>query len=115
MSDELPTLWHFTCEHGRRGVGNRGKLKPNRHPLMPELGPIVWLTADPSPERDAIGLTSDHLSCDRMAYRYRVVASDAHPWSAYRHLVVPAVAADLESFADPSSWWVATYAEVVAG
>jgi hypothetical protein len=111
---DQPTLWHFTCEHAYRSLGNGGVLKPNRHPLMPELGNVIWLTEESWPERDAVGLTSDYISCDRMAYRYRIVDSDARPWGAYRHLVLTTVRMDLEAYAQPHTWWLATWAEAVA-
>jgi hypothetical protein len=38
-------LWHYTCaDHGAPGIDRTGELRPNRHPLLPELGPVVWLT-----------------------------------------------------------------------
>jgi hypothetical protein len=106
-----PRLWHFTCaDHGHRGLGNRGLLKPRIHFLMPQIGPVVWLTRDGSPDRVEVGLTSTHIRCDRMAYRYRVVDPGglAVPWSEVRDQVSPQVLADLESFADPSTWWLAS-------
>jgi hypothetical protein len=102
------TLWHFTCEHGFAGLGERGKLGLNPHPLLPKLGQVAWLTSDPTPERDAVGLTSSLLMCDRMAYRYRVESpSRCIPWTAVRHLAAPEVLHDLESFGAPETWWIA--------
>ena len=104
-----PILWHFTCSHGHIGIDRLGVLTPNRHPLMPALGPIVWLTSNSSPERNAVGLTSEMLPCDRMEYRYRVLdPSHAVPWSTVRGRVRPDVLEDLERFAVPSSWWITT-------
>lgn len=101
-------LWHFTCgDHGHARIGARGVLRPNLHPLIRALGPIVWLTDDPDPTRDAVGLTSSMISCDRLQYRYRALgASVCTPWRAFRHRVSPAVLTDLESFGEPDSWWV---------
>jgi len=100
-------LWHFTCEHGAAGIGRRGTLKPHAAPHMPELGAIVWLTDNSSPtSRYDLGLTSRLLRCDRMAYRYRVSAPDAIPWAGVSHRLPVQLCADLESLADPSTWWV---------
>lgn len=101
-------LWHFTCaDHGYAALGEGGWLRPNFHPLIPKLYPVVWLTDDPEPKRDAVGLTSSMLSCDRMAYRYRVPStSRCLPWGAIRHLVAADVLQALESFGEPSTWWV---------
>lgn len=111
-----PRLWHFTCDHGHRAIGTRGLLKPNPHVLMPVLGAVVWLTQDGRPDRDDVGLTSTTLKCDRMAYRYRVAGipmtgrdvGAVLPWATVRDRVDPIVAADLERYADPSTWWLAT-------
>ena len=105
---ELPVLWHFTCVHGHAGLGARGLLRPNPHPLMPALGPVVWLTDTPAPERDDVGLSIGTLvHCDRMAYRYRVDTTTAIEWQRVRHVVADDVLAVLESYADPATWWVA--------
>ena len=103
----IPTLWHFTCDHGHHGLGNFGLSELNPHLLMPDLGPMVWLTSDPAPTRDAVGPTSRTLSCDRMAYRYRVInPAVAVRWAEVRHLAPANVVRDLESYSDPASWWV---------
>ncbi len=104
---ERPRLWHFTCDHGHRGIGKRGLLRPNPHVLMPALGAVVWLTSDGMPDRDDVGLTSHLISCDRLAYRYRVVdSSGAVPWGDLRSEVPPGVLADLERYAEPDTWWL---------
>lgn len=101
-------LWHFTCTHGFAGLGEHGTLRPNPHVLIPDLGPIIWLTDDPDPERDAVGLTSSMLACDRLQFRYRILgASRCVPWASARQLVPPAVLRDLESFGKPETWWIA--------
>lgn len=103
-------LWHFTCDHGHDAIGTRGLLQPNQHPMMPDLRPVVWLTSDPSPDREAVGLSSSFISCDRMAYRYRVVPPyDAHAWEDVSMLAPDAVRRDLERFGDPGSWWLCAY------
>ncbi len=52
QTDEL-TLYHFTCEHGKRGIDLTRILLPNVHPFMRNLGPLIWLTdlaEPPTPE-----------------------------------------------------------------
>lgn len=113
---DYPRLWHFTCDHGHRGIGTRGMLKPHLHTLMPQLGPVVWLIADGAPDRDDVGLTSVRLSCDRMVFRYRVVGiprighdvGAVVPWAAVRDRIDLVTLADLERYAEPSTWWLAT-------
>lgn len=107
------TLWHFTCGHGYRAIGKRGILKPNPHPLLPELGPVVWLTVHPMPSRDAVGLSSRTLRCDRMAYRYRVRLQQPVHWPDVRDRAKPEILRDLEAYGEPETWWLAF--EPVAG
>lgn len=106
------TLFHFTCSHGRRGIGKIGLAMPNAHPLLP-LKPLVWMTTDDVPDREANGLTKRILTCDRTAYRYRVTdSSSAVPWLASKQRLElewfgELILADLE--ADPRApelWWV---------
>lgn len=101
-----PRLWHFTCEHGYQGIGRRGLLRPNKHVLIPDLAPVVWLTADAAPSRDDVGLTSSYLTCDRMAYRYRVTAPDAVRYEDITDRIPADVRVDLESYGQPESWWL---------
>lgn len=103
-------LWHFTCDHGRKGIGEHGILQPHQHILLPSLLPVVWLTSNARPARDDVGLTSQTLSCDRLAHRYRVTDSRLTvAWSAIRArhaAIAPDVVADLERYGEPSTWWL---------
>jgi hypothetical protein len=106
-------LWHYTCQHGRDRIGKRGELRPNAHPWLPLLGRVIWLTDDPTPTRDAVGLTSTTLTCDRMQYRYRVTETDAVPWAQYRPAMPSDIVDDLERYGEPDTWHVARWARVV--
>ena len=101
-------LWHFTCGHGRRALGKRGLLvAPLAHPLLGAR--LIWLTTEATPDREKTGLTMRFQTCDRMAYRYRVLQPErCIPWlgSPFRTAAAPAVIEDLESFGDPEHWWV---------
>lgn len=104
-------LYHFTCrDHGAPAIDAAGHLVPRRHPLLPGLGPLVWLTDLPDPPRDALGLTSDVLSCDRMAVRYEAstdIIPDLTWWPFLRDRGDAEVVRDLESYGSPLHWWVA--------
>lgn len=107
MSSKSPRqLYHFTCSHGFEAIGASGILRPNVHPLMAHLGPLLWLTDLAEPSRDSVGLTSDYLTCDRMAYRYSVHTRAALGWADLRERVSPAVVKIMESYSDPAHWWV---------
>lgn len=118
------TLWHYTCAHGREAIGESGVLLPacqlvaddKRAELVASWWPstVVWLTDLRVPLRAALGLTSVALSCDRTAYRYRVLdpAGCVAYTPFYRrsvlragHSVVP-----LENVTGvrPRHWWVST-------
>lgn len=101
-----PALYHFTCAHGHAGIGKTGTIVPNVHPFMSHLGPLLWLTDLAAPTAERVGLTSSFISCDRLAYRYRVETRAAIPWSQLRGRVSPALVTTLERYGDPSHWWV---------
>ena len=99
-------LYHFTCEHGFAGISETGLLRPNVHPFMRHLGPLLWLTDLPAPSADSVGLTSERLACDRLAYRYIVHTRAAIRWSDLRDRAPRALVEVLESYSAPSHWWV---------
>lgn len=115
----FPALYHFTCaDHGFRGLGSQGVVRPNWHPLIGVA--LAWFTDDAHPTRDAVGLTAEiFTTCDRMKYRYRVVDDEAHlklrPWlgSIEQAHTNPHVQSDLHRFSDPARWWIATKAVLV--
>jgi len=98
----MTTLWHFTCDHGMRGIRRDGLLKP---------GPDgwVWLTDLRKPRRSEIGLTSHLLRCDRMAWRITVAdpGADVVPWVSEG---APGLRSLLEAspVARPDHWWVSS-------
>jgi hypothetical protein len=105
----VPTLYHFTCDdHGYPGIVRTGTLLPRQHPLMPVLGPLLWLTdlAEP-PSPESVGLTSQNLKCDRLAKRITVNSRATTPWSAVREKAPKEVVGWLESLGQPEHWWVA--------
>ncbi len=103
----IPILYHFTCDHGHTGITRTSVLLPNKHPLMPALGSLLWLTdlAEP-PSKESVGLTSSWISCDRLAYRYSVRCKAAVHWFDLRARAPAEIVATLESFGQPEHWWV---------
>ncbi len=101
------TLYHFTCEHGHSGISKTNTLRPNMHPFMRHLGPLLWLTdlAEP-PSKESLGLTSRLSTCDRLAYRYSVQTKAAIHWFDIRKRAAKEVVEDLESYGQPEHWWV---------
>lgn len=101
-----PALYHFTCAHGLSGISRTGELRPQPHPFMRHLGPLLWLTDLATPSAKSVGLTSRLIVCDRLAYRYRVHTRAAMPWCELRGRAPRAVVDVLEAYGEPTHWWV---------
>lgn len=114
---DLPTLWHYTCDHGRQGLGPAGtllalaQLEPERSLQAPyDLARLVWLTDLDTCWPEALGLTSRSISCDRTLYRYRATdQAGVTWWPRMRRQVDPYVRQALESApgARPMHWYTA--------
>lgn len=119
------SLYHFTCAHGCQKIGYEGVLLPLRdlldkaarsdwEPWRLPIADLIWLTDLDSPFREALGLTSFTLGCDRTTYRYVVTdESMCRPYVAIRRQLPRELRAELESAegAMPRHWWV-SYAPV---
>lgn len=129
-----PTLYHYTCGHGFKGIGRYGLVLPaatlrpdvvgGLEPPHQLLALIAWFTDAETPDRDALGLTAGMIRCDRTTHRFRVL-DDPHTagiirWSEFRGLFTdrlaqvhddaPGWVADLERFGQPDLWWVSVQA-----
>ena len=120
------TFYHYTCAHSaplilRSGVvmplGRLGKLAgqmpADRHWMLD----IAWFTDLDEPLREALGLTSATLQCDRT--EWRVTVSDAStlvPWPRFARGRVPAgQRRDLERYGRPAHWWISEEPVPVSG
>jgi hypothetical protein len=106
-----PLLYHFTCHHGMAGIERAKRLIPHEHPLLPELGPVVWLSdiSEGAFAPYALGLTSNTLDCDRTEFRYAVPTEDVKPlwhWPEVRRRCERDAARDLEVGGWPRHWWL---------
>jgi hypothetical protein len=109
----LPVLWHYTCRHSARKIGPAGILYPAGQLLGRSLhwpGSLVWLTDLPTPNRDALGLTSHALDCDRTEHRYRATDTlSCRPYTDLRR-ALPDDAWRLSLETAPGArlrhWWV---------
>jgi len=98
-----------------------GALIPNRHPFLPNLRPIVWLTTMERADAEALGLTSsDLVRCDRTEHRFRVTdTSSCFPWraavdNAPAWAIDPAVIDMLERGRRSDTWWISALPVPVA-
>ncbi len=105
----MTRLYHYTCDHGNKGIQEDGVLRGNAHPWMPAAGPILWLTDMEAPTAEALGLTKRVIACDRTTHRFVVDTDRAVHWPrAARRLCTPSVRRELD-FAPgalPMHWWV---------
>ena len=112
----MSVLYHYTCDHGDRGIRNDGALRGNPHPLMAKPLPLIWLTDMDVPDALALGLTSYSIACDRTAHRFEVDTDRAVRWVyAARTLITPARRRhlDMANGARPMHWWVVIGPEMV--
>lgn len=105
-----PALWHYTCRHRAALIGRRGVLTPHPQAVLGGVA-VVWLTDLDEPDREALGLTSTTLRCDRTEVRYRVLAADAmmpwRDWAESAHVDRTTVS-ELTFGRRPRHWFVAT-------
>ena len=101
-------LYHYCCGHSLTSIRLDGWLQPHPHHLLCES--VVWLTDLEQPHRDALGLTSHTLRCDRTEYRLTVHTGDAVWWPTYARRLDMGVRRQFEfTFgAMPAHWWVST-------
>lgn len=107
----MTELWHYTCRHAAAKIGRRGELVPAAQLVAHTYptGRVVWLTDLSVPIRDALGLTSELLECDRIERRYRVLdPSGALRWVDVRREWMDMWRSHLEQSpgARPAHWWV---------
>lgn len=100
------TLYHYTCNHGAKGIQRAGLVYPNHHPLLGFA--IAWFTDLEAPDPDDVGLTSTTLDCDRLAHRFTVDPSACHRWlGSNEHARTPLpTQRDLHWASKPEHWWV---------
>ena len=112
LRDEV-TLYHYTCDHGRRALGDECVLLPAAARIEdtgPWTGELVWLTDLAHPHREGLGLTSHILDCDRTAHRYRVLPGAlVDRWTTFARGLPRGYRESVEGApgAMPAHWWVA--------
>lgn len=96
-------LYHYCCAHSAPKIQDDGVLKPNGFLLR-----AVWATDLERPDRDALGLTSNFIQCDRTEYRVVVDGRHFTHWFKARADVSPAIRDGLELApgVTPGNWYV---------
>lgn len=99
------TFYHYTCDHGRRCIGDSGKLMPHGSEDMPL---VVWMTDLAEPDIIGLGLTSEILPCERWTYRYRITDErSVLPYTEIQHLIHPQVQLSLHHAGSlPQHWFI---------
>lgn len=120
------SFYHYTCSHSAPLILRSGTVRPlgqlaclsgqmptDRHWMLD----IAWFTDLEEPLREALGLTSVTLQCDRTEWRLTVSdPSTLLPWSRYARRRVPVdQREDLERYGRPAHWWVSLEPVPVSG
>ena len=82
-------LWHYTCEHAAPKIEAAGMLHGSAHRMLPQIGPIVWLTDLDVGARRELGMPPIQPGCDRMAYRVQVELQEPVRWAWWARRVLP--------------------------
>ena len=99
-------LYHFTCDHALRKIGTDGGILVPHVDFVVGVG-VVWMTHDPHASREALGLSSHTLACDRMFARFEIPdPEDAVPWSAIRSNYRHARILEGTKGTRPDLWWL---------
>lgn len=113
MSDLI--LYHYTCSHGNLAISRDGMVRPlvsilnNSALTVPTSAHFAWFTDLDVPHREALGLTSNILNCDRTEHRFRVTdRSGMARWIDIRRLRPDLWHLEDAPGAMPQHWWVAT-------
>jgi hypothetical protein len=107
-------LYHYTCEHSMRGIRQAGTIRPNPHPLLPAVPPLIWLTDLAAPHKEALGLAGRYIRCDRTAHPLPAGTADTdgvlHWPDAARRWRIPRPVRDLLEAGGtlPMHWYVTT-------
>lgn len=105
-------LYHYTCSDGVRGIERDHLIRPHPQPILNDLR-LSWFTDLMPPDRNALGLTSHSLSCDRTRWAYEVDPWGIVPWIEYRKRLREAGMRRQVSVLEtapgvmPRHWWVA--------
>lgn len=105
-------LWHYTCAHQAPLIRADGYVRPVRDLAaparhVPAWGAFAWFTDLAAPIREALGLTSWSLDCDRTAYRFRVEPGvEVVAWMSVRREYPWAWRLESEPGARPAHWYV---------
>lgn len=108
----MSELYHYTCDHHAAEIAAAGKVVPGfmlTATSLPWTARVAWFTDLATPIRDALGLTSYLLDCDRTQHRFRVTdPTEVMPWGRYARLLPRADREWLEGQAGsrPAHWWV---------
>jgi hypothetical protein len=104
------SLYHYTCAH------SLAKMRPDPYgyvtlqPLSP--GGLLWLTDLETPIREALGLTSQIINCDRTEYRLELLDhSTVRRWVDVRRMYRGLWDLEFAPGAMPMHWFVSTSPE----
>jgi hypothetical protein len=103
-------LYHFTCAHAAPRILAAGELRGSPHRMLPQIGPIVWLTDLDVGARRELGLPPIQDGCDRVAYRVQVELEEPVRWASWARRNLPKAQWSAVEVNCPGSlvaqWWL---------
>lgn len=105
-------LYHWTCSHGRAGIGFHGEIRPWPQITLVKYA-LIWLTDLTDFHPQDLGLQSTIITCDRTEYCYEIDRPATAPifswrdWCSMVHLD-RTVRSELEFGRRHAHWWVGT-------
>lgn len=109
-------LYHYACAHAAPQIRRSGVIRPNPVARLR----LAWFTDLRVADRQALGLTSHMLACDRTEYRFTVAPADNLLWwpdwcrangLGWRQRDLYEGTTD----AQPGHWWVSSEPQRVIG
>jgi hypothetical protein len=105
-------LYHYTCIHGFRAIV-RSADENGYVWLEPQGGRFLWLTDLEYPFRDALGLTSHLLTCDRTEFRFQVLQPEGvERWVRVRRHYPTMQHLERSPGAAPMHWWISDHPQL---
>lgn len=105
----MSALYHYTCYHGNAAIAEDGGI------IKPGPDGMVWLTDLRVPIRDALGLTSVYITCDRIAFRWAIdpIPETVEWWPRWLRHATPAWRKwgrliEMAPGVRPAHWYVST-------
>ena len=104
-------FYHFTCDHGHRGLIEEGHTLPVPQPVLKGVR-LSWFTTNPKGDGTALDAPL-LLTCDRLEYRFRVTDdTDLRPWlGSHEQAAMPPIIQRVlhNRYGNPAEWYISSH------